>query len=717
MGSTTLFSDWLVQPARVAFGHAKLPNLEPLARLKSIADGIKGADFDQQSHLTVFVLPTEFERLMLLERIKTEAAELDIASVAVHSFASLLQTWHSSECAFLQSKSLAIICECDGYYSAEFCLGMIETMYAERTQRLTRTTRYRILMMSFLQDPEQSLVEALRLICPPIHGIDRVVLQSPSALEQAVKTVNKAELLAAVTREYAEILKKKRAMLILCCQNTADDIYEKFGDTYARYYYNEMPHWMSLQSASRDTFCQATIIFLTGPIHVPFRPGNLHCIFIEGVRDAAVWERGRIVHKTMPLSDFEINDAKSYKMQSYFGDHMALYMLPEASGLKRQFPSRRVANDQSWGFVASIASRYDDLPFATLSMIFVRNRIVFETTLTHFATMGFIQDRPGDLVREGIRPYRLSAEAGDMTMLLGRTNHDFHVAWFLAIGMKMSDMSKNAKRAMLRIGSLAMSRFRALHAELVADQLSYARTSPRDFTAALQKKAEGHFTMPSHLYLHGVVWLALAVLQVALRTEPVIRSRADVCDLPWHDVPGVWISVEYIRHIFRTVRALDMDNVESAKEMAEPLHLTEDDCRSIQGVLVRTLLHKTILMQSVELEKVEKGTRALKKTQSFESDDIVTGMTNLCPKETEVMMPWAVMGTPGTLQDWVIFASFEVHREADGRLYFSNSVVLPVDRVDAWRIPDGEPLVHAVAHRQACPIAAQGLLYGPEPSD
>ncbi|KAM3515531.1 hypothetical protein MY11210_000904 [Beauveria gryllotalpidicola] len=526
------------------------------------------------------------------------------------------------------------------------------------------------------------LFEALDLICPYQEKFTQVTIpQQDFEVQSPIGRIPSSEFVDRVIAGAVRAIMRRKLVIVFCTKDTAHEILSALPQDLPDYdfLWNDVAHvdLIAKKCSPAGNQEEAAILFMTESNHVPLYFEYACDIFIEGRKDTPSWDRSRIVHSKQTLTRHELICMLSYGGQCQQSTEITTTDRTVVEAIQ----TRLVDHAQSWGFLADLALHFTDIDVPYLAMCFMRKPTVLETVMTHFAVMGFLKGKPGEF----IRPFTVCEDAEKMRKLLVVMDHDFHLAWFVCVGMRLSGVSVTARCAVLRIGAFAKCNFGVVQKPYFAQNF-FSGAQYIKMVDALVKKLDGHASMPRHLYAQGFPWITLMIWQLAQGLDPSIRTgelQSRVEALP--DVPMCNLDLVQCAHVSNIVSALDsLYAVESA---TQTLHLTDADCENIQRAMVATLLHKAIM---VELD-----------SGKFKHKDVVVAqlaLDRLTPGLGEILLPGCVLGTPGTTKNVAFFAALHVQAEDNGERYYTNSVALPMRFLGSWRSPGGETFLRCAAY-------------------
>ncbi|KAK8149813.1 hypothetical protein G3M48_005424 [Beauveria asiatica] len=678
----TTHTEWLNGPEDVVFAWAELQmggDRTGQIRLLLKEESAKETDSNNYS---IFVVASELEQRLLITRVNKDEGDMlrNSTRVAVHSYQSLLESLRSTDCVFWQKQSVNIFCQSDIYCSAAFCLAIMQMMHAVRTKAFKARCRCLIMVPS----PEfvRPLMNALDLICPKEKFTQVNIPQLDFEAELPISCVESSGFVDYVVEKATEAINRRKTVIIFCTKSTAYRIFRNLPQHLPQEncLWNEVAHADFIAKMCLPAFNteEAVVLFMTESYHVPLFFNYACHIFIEGLKDTPAWNRSRIVYGKQVLTTYEAECMLSYWYQCHPGTALTI----TDRTLVKRTPRRLVDHKQSWGFLADLALHFTEFRVPTLATCFMTRPNVLQTVMTHFALMGFLHGKSGELYR----PFTVSEDAEKLAKILVLMDHDFHLAWFVCMGMRLPDASVNARCAIMRIGALAMCNFGAVNKPFFS-QNSRSRLRYQGAVDALVLKLQGHASMPRHLYGHGLPWVTLMIWHLAQKLYPGIRT-GELQDMlaEWTDVPMCVLDMAQCAQVSNIVSALETHyGIQSA---TQALHLTDADCENIQRAMVAAWMHKTMMIE-------HDG----QKSQVIDVAVADMAERRLAPGIGEILQPNWVLNSPGTRRDLAFFVALHVQVEDNGQHSYNNSVVLPMKLVGSWRGPCGDTFLDCAPYR------------------
>lgn len=230
-------------------------------------------------------------------------------------------------------------------------------------------------------------------------------------------------------------------------------------------------------------------------------------------QDMPCWDSGRIVQREVPVSYREILEM-GYNLQRADGTPPKIFTV--ATDARPEYPTRRLENDQIWGFLAGIAwlLRGENIDPRQIYWHFLTGHTAIFWSMWQFTTMGFHDPEPRDRVVT-FPP----CDAGHMlARLLPSCNFDFHEAWFLARGLT-SQASPAVKRAISYITAAKQFGDGVVQIPSLCQLLSEARTRP-----ASQLFGE-YLAVPPQIYDQGYIWWVLGFLEMNMNSPLNVQER------------------------------------------------------------------------------------------------------------------------------------------------------------------------------------------------
>lgn len=599
----------------------------------------------------------------------------------IQSYKSLLY-WMRRPGFFAWSRKLAtFVCQFDAHFSAQFALGMIDLMYAVRTPSPERTVRLLLLANDSTIDP--SLEEAMTVafgeqVFTNVHLGESSFLDIPA-------TALSVPCIMETLLQKCENPTPQSTLLVFCPRETANFYVQILSSDWI-YMFNDTSYLEQIRQEliMKKNPSKPKILFMVEPDIVPIPLCDVSTIIICGFVTVDIWERGRKLQQTKLMSVYEKQQALLYWLQCPNEQTVEVVMPAGDFGSGAAMPFRQLDNAQSWGFMADLMLRFPN--FLKLAACFVGRPTSMIHTLQSLVTLGFIN--PSAIAPNNGVP----TTARGMAALLGFMDHDFFLARFLYVGIKTPNVTAAARRAMLIIGAIIKSNRHILDGSRLMRERQAVADGPAGLGRDLAAKAAPFFSMPGYLYLHGSIWVSLAVWHVAMHTRPDITTSTASAYMEWPEVPDLLVDSKGIRTTVQTLVQLERKSGMSALAdgKAVPLHLTAADCHFINQAFVEAWPHKAVRIEATpESDNPSSGLH-----YRYQAMDVASNIKcNMIPDITETFRPWAAFGTPGTTPTSMMIAALDVRIDEEGNLNYSNVVLLPNDLAVRWRGANDENIM------------------------
>ncbi|KAF1732957.1 hypothetical protein CRV24_006850 [Beauveria bassiana] len=260
----------------------------------------ESADELDSNNYSIFVVASELERRMLITRINKDEGDMlrSCTRVAVHSYQSLLESLRSTDCGHWQKPSVNIFCQHDIYYSAVFCLAIVQFMHAVNTKAFKAKCRCLIMITSpaFLGP----LSNALGLICPELEFTQVTIPQVDMMADKLqLVSIASSDFVDYVFEKATEVIKRRKMVIIFCTRRTEYQILRRMARELSQenYLWNEVARadFIAKKCWPEPNTEEGVILFMTESCQVPLYFDHVCHIFIEGLKDTPTWNRSRIV--------------------------------------------------------------------------------------------------------------------------------------------------------------------------------------------------------------------------------------------------------------------------------------------------------------------------------------------------------------------------------------------------------------------------------------
>ncbi|KAH0594128.1 hypothetical protein MHUMG1_07967 [Metarhizium humberi] len=672
-------ANWANQPDAVVFGHCNPTNLAPYEQVRLL---FKEMNTAMEGNVNIYVVADNVERQMMLLELEYRKSTTPVMPV-VFVYASLLQELQNPGISkWWEAACVTIVARIDQYYSAPFALSILELV--KWAANPTSETRLRFLTVSAFEEPEESIQKALYYFCPKLTVS---LVESPTQIQiDHAAPIRRLWADAESFDEAVELLRdqasRRMTSIVLCHPDEAWEM--SMGLSSINSYFNEIHYsdrflkeFLEFRDGLGET--APAVIFCLEPRQIPIEVKNLGAIIISRRRQAALWEYGLVVQKPEQTSQWEVEQAISYVLQTSSPKIGVTILAPETSKL-RKLPRRRVDNDQAIPFLVNLFANFDGLDTGRMLLCFVTDFPIFDFNVSQLKLMKCVRES-----NDAARMFSLVPGNSQKLLLdlLPQFQYQFLPAWFLATGITLPGATVSAKKAMIRLAAIVYQGM-----DFINDQSIFWQQVPDsekvERLQTLAYKISMQFRMPHELMKQGGLWAALAAWHSASVTmegfKDVVNAKKlkDTIKDIANETGIMYIQTQLAEQIGDLVERLEDFVGISPKDKGNiPLFLDENDCEVIENVMVRTWMHRAVGIVKRVLADGETYLRA----SSLVSMDSTLRLSWQC------LVPiGAVLGSRGTIDDAMILAAMSLVRSLRPRtgVQAGACVVLPAERMREW---------------------------------
>lgn len=647
-------------------------------------------DTAAEGNINIYVVADDVERRTMSAELEYRKSTTPVMPV-VFDYASLLRELQNPGISkWWEVARVTIVARIDQYYSAPFALSILELV--KWAANPTSETRLRFLTVSAFEEPEESIQRALYYFCPKLTVS---LVESPSQIQ--VDRAAPRRLLWADPESFDEAVKllhdqaSRRMTSIVLCH--PDEAWEMSMGLSSKNPYFDAIHYshrfLKTFLEFRDGLGETApaVLFCLEPRQIPIEVKNLGAIIISRRRQAALWEHGQVVQKPEQTSQWEVEQAISYVLQTSSPKIGVTILAPETSKL-RKLPRRRVDNDQAIPFLVNLFANFDGLDTGRMLLCFVTRFAVFDFNVSQLKLMKCVCESNDDARMFSLVPGNAQKLLLD---LLPQFQYQFLPAWFLATGITLPGATVSAKKAMIRLAAIVhrgvdFVNGQSIFMQQVPDSEKVERLQTLAYKISMQ------FRMPHELMKQGGLWVALAAWHSASVTMQGFKDtfNAEKVEDTIKDIANE-TGIMYIRTLLALQigdlvgKLEDFVGISPQDKGNIPLFLDENDCEVIENVMV-TWMHCAV--------GIVKTTNAHGDTYVFASS-MVSMDSTLIPSNYSLMPISAVMGTRGTKDDAMFLAVMSLLRGLRPRtgVQFGACVVLPVERIREWEANNNQELL------------------------
>lgn len=659
---TLTLEEFLALSEQVAFGHSQYPFASASDRLLLISNRIASHEEWHNGAFKVIVAD-QTERDLLLGDMKSRHPESIDGSLSIHHYAELLLDMRQGNWDWSAISSMVIFCQVDLHYNAGFPIFMAQLL--RWAQQPTSHTRLRVLTMSEFEAPEKPLCNLLDTLAPEFPEMYMVKLNTGIQRPQRPRPSSwSGDFVQSAASQLTTLLQSGGAALVQCSPAEANNIKSSLASTAPSYtaLSNALHDVPALLAVSRETNPpRPVIVFLCESSRVPIPIPNLRLVLASGTRQAARWNKGRVVLADEDTSVYEMTCLRIEAMQHNAASDIEVVM-PQQSSTRKYSPRRRIDHEQSWGFIASVALEFSAPDTAQILSFFMTNGITVRSVISHLY---------------GLKCFRLSEEStaeqlpfndratSQLAILLPQVGYNLHIAWFLALAVVSDHATTAAKRAVMHMVALASIRF------MLPDD-GCAQTQPYlwPWNAATDTmKPASRFAvalvMPQRMQNEGSLWIAL--------------------DL-WHSFGDSECTMELSKYklVHDTLTGFTSSTALGLLPHSQPLELEEDDIRCIQYLMIEAFMHRSIAIG-----------QPLTVDQPPEVTDLVArgGVEGVMRIDGQALDVTKVAWERG----FMIVASLRMEL-VNGSVIVNDIVVLPMQAVAQWQQNRNSSFVEVVAY-------------------